>query len=359
MTTALAPQYTQRNYTWTNFKAVVAAKKLLLQYDTQETVVYQIWGYDDPEVHVCIIWQGTVPDSVIAGSGYTQAQNDTDKADFVTNYLSQTNLRIDRTDKFGDPVSVSFEQALAYGQVTGAFSDLTAGYVGTSATSAVAIRATGYVAQGANAQRSVKSTSALDAAAGTGMRTVAWTYLNVSMLAYTVETTTLNGTTAVNTVGTDWAFLEKGKGTTAGSTGGNQGTINVFTTTAGGGSIWGSIATGDNKTYWAHHYVLNGVTCYLTNLTGHATVAPGQITLQTTGDPTSATSVQIAVGSTYGHGCEQASGLLTGAMIGLDQLEHSFRFPVAVVGPNFIFMNERPIATTASTTYGSFEFVQF
>lgn len=89
MTITLAPQFTQREYRWTAFKAVAAIKALAIQSESNADT-HTVWGYDGPEVHICTIWVSTVPEAVIA-AGYTQEQNDLDKADFVTNYQAKTN----------------------------------------------------------------------------------------------------------------------------------------------------------------------------------------------------------------------------------------------------------------------------
>lgn len=94
-----ASQLTQRSYTWTNWKTVQADKNLVYQYE-DDSNIYTIWGYDGPEVHFCIIWKGTVPDGII-GSGYSQNQNDVDKSDFETNYLSTANSVIESRTKDG------------------------------------------------------------------------------------------------------------------------------------------------------------------------------------------------------------------------------------------------------------------
>lgn len=83
----------QRSGTWAWFKPFVAQKTLKVQYE-EDTGVYTVYGYDHPEVLVCTIWKTTVPDAVLA-SGYTQAQNDADKADFETNYKPYANRSID------------------------------------------------------------------------------------------------------------------------------------------------------------------------------------------------------------------------------------------------------------------------
>ncbi len=88
----LAPQYTQRVYRWTAWKAALALKGGQPQYE-EGVSEYGIWFYDGPEVHICTIWKGTVPDPVLAS--YSQAQNDTDKTDFETNFKPYANRSVD------------------------------------------------------------------------------------------------------------------------------------------------------------------------------------------------------------------------------------------------------------------------
>jgi hypothetical protein len=92
MPITLAPQYTQRSYFWTAWKSMRAAKHGRYQYDDDGTV-YTVWFYDGPEVHLCTIWQGTVPDAVVQ-AGYSQEQNDADKADFLANYQATANKQL-------------------------------------------------------------------------------------------------------------------------------------------------------------------------------------------------------------------------------------------------------------------------
>lgn len=72
---------------------MIISKSLMLQYE-DDGVTYLVFGYDPPEVITCSIWKGTVPSAVVAG-GYSQAQNDADKADFETNFKSVANRSID------------------------------------------------------------------------------------------------------------------------------------------------------------------------------------------------------------------------------------------------------------------------
>lgn len=331
--------------TWTNFKAItITVKSLPIQYDDDGTV-YTIFAFDGQTiVYICNIWKGTVPDGVING-GYSQAQNDSDKSDFETNYKANANKRIYRTDNFGDPINVEFAFALSMGLVSGASVGRAQGYTATSATSGKAIRATTYTPQGANAQRSVNSTSASDAAAGTGARTVTINYLNTSFQLKS-ETVTLNGVTGVNTVNTDIAFIESIQVSSVGSGGGNVGTIQVWTGLGATGSVWGSIAASDNQTFWAHHYVPTGVTCYILGFSAGATVVAGQCNLNRIGNPLVTTNPQLQIGVTIMH-------------VGAGTWDHNFDVPLPVTGPDLIWLVERPVAVTASTAVAGFEYVQF
>jgi hypothetical protein len=99
MAISIAGQYTQREYRWTQFKAIAASKAFLHQH-ADDGEIYTIWGYDGPEVHICNIWKNAVPYAVI-DSGYSQAQNDSDKSDFETNYLALSNKALGPRDTDG------------------------------------------------------------------------------------------------------------------------------------------------------------------------------------------------------------------------------------------------------------------
>ena len=134
---------------------------------------------------------------------------------------------------------------------------------GVNANTFVDVRQTTYTEQTTNAQRSLASTSANDTSAGTGARQVVISYLDQTCsgpgggVPFFTETVTLNGLTPVNTVNTNICFIERIDVLSVGSSGANVGTINLYTTTAGGGTIFASIGTGalatglgDNETLW-------------------------------------------------------------------------------------------------------------
>jgi hypothetical protein len=309
--------------------------------------------------------------------------------------------------------------ASATGLIPGLVSGRATGYVSTSSASNKAIMATAYIPQGTNLQCSLVSTSSGDASGGTGAQQVLITYLDASFGIHQ-ETITLNGTTPVNTVGVNYAYLESMVVVTVGSAQTNQGTISIYTGTNGSGSVWGSIAVnptltlagtatttngsktvtfttaqtlpagatlyfsdqasvgytlasaitssttgtltanfgvtggsgqtvlegvGDNQTFWCHHYVPAGVTCYIQSMEGFAYATMGVVFLTSIYlDISNAAPIQI--GPTVGH------------PVGYYQ-EHDFESYLPVVGPSLIQLFARPIAATADTALGNFEFIQF
>lgn len=217
-------------------------------------------------------------------------------------------------------------------------------YIATSATTTVTVRATTYTPQASNAQRSIKSTSANDTSAGTGARTVMITYLDITGAGPFTETLTMNGTTGVNTVNTNIAFLERIEVVTVGSGGSNAGTIQFMTTTAGGGSVWGSIAVSDNQTFWAHHYVPVNKTAYLLNMRTGTTANSGSSRIQVT-NPTNTAIAQ-----------KEVSGALRHDKFSVDIY---FPIPIKILGPALIFLNETPDAVAAQTVFSSFGYIEF
>lgn len=96
MTVEIGPQYTQIEYSWTAWKTVCSKKSLRFQYEDQGNR-YFIWGYDGPEVHICSIFKTDVPQPFI-DIGISQAQNDTDKADFESSYKATGNAPLTQFD---------------------------------------------------------------------------------------------------------------------------------------------------------------------------------------------------------------------------------------------------------------------
>jgi len=141
------------------------------------------------------------------------------------------------------------------------------GDIALSAITTSVVRRTTYNEQTTNAQRSIASSSAADTnTAGTGARQVKITYYDSTGAGPNTETVNLNGTTAVATSNSNICYIEQMEVVSVGSGGANAGTITLFVNNAGGGGTIGTIAVGDNETFWAHHYTPTGKTTYITSI---------------------------------------------------------------------------------------------
>lgn len=78
-----------RHWTWTQVKTYVDAYNGRLQYEDEGTH-YTIWAKDDGSVFTCTIYKDDVPYGVVNG-GYSQAQNDADKTEFLAGYEPAAN----------------------------------------------------------------------------------------------------------------------------------------------------------------------------------------------------------------------------------------------------------------------------
>lgn len=219
------------------------------------------------------------------------------------------------------------------------------GQVSTSATTEVAVNATTYNEQTSGAQRSLKSGSANDTAAGTGARTVRVMYytLVAGVIAGPFfESVTMNGATAVATVATNIALIERLEVMTAGSGGVAAGVITLYTDNAGAGSAVCSIAALGVRTMLSHHYVPTGKQSRI-------------VDVQALGGDAAAAVVQ-AKSLPYPSGIEKT---LTGAVAttATEPANVSLGASVNVVGPARVRLTVTPANGNAQTTYGSFGWV--
>lgn len=130
------------------------------------------------------------------------------------------------------------------------------GYASVSAASIVSVRASTYTERTTANNLEVVSSSANDASAGTGSRTVRVTYYRSDGTGPFTSDVTMNGTTAVSIGDAACQFVEKLETLTVGSNGTNVGTITIRA--SGAGATVGTIVAGDGRTFWAHHYVATG-----------------------------------------------------------------------------------------------------
>lgn len=139
----------------------------------------------------------------------------------------------------GAIVVMSYEAAIAHSLIEGASSFSSNGdYVASGAITEFPVHSSGAVNISlAGVQLSFVSSSAADAAAGTGLRTLSMSYIEHSTLAAKTETITMNGTTPVLSVATNIRFVNSLTMLTAGSGGKNAGAI----TATNGGLTYGGI----------------------------------------------------------------------------------------------------------------------
>ena len=222
------------------------------------------------------------------------------------------------------------------------------GYVNAALTAGteVAVNGTAYAEQTSGAQRSIKSSSANDAAAGTGARTVRLVFYTLDASGniqgpYT-EILTLNGTTAVPTVNTNIALIDRLEVLTVGSGLVAAGALSLYTDNAGAGSVICSVAAGDRRTYMGHAYVPTSRVLTITDVTvesGEATTVQTLFNLRSLAYGNSANGEQIMTNALSAQG-------LNGT--------RSISNPLRVAGPARVQMYATPGATATATVRGEF-----
>lgn len=218
----------------------------------------------------------------------------------------------------------------------------------TAAATQVPVEETTYTEQITNGQRSLASSNAGDIAGGTGARAVLITYYDQTGAGPFTESVSMNGTATANTVGTNICYIESLKVTSVGSAGSNQGTITLFTAINKGGTTIGTIAVGDTQTFWAHHYVPLGKTSYISGFSigNNATSAgDGGLFVLKAATPTVANSQELQVSDFV----TIAGGQNTDTRI--------YNSPIQVVGPARVRAYVTPYATSSTTQYASFDFI--
>lgn len=250
------------------------------------------------------------------------------------------------TDNAGRIIHISLGQAIMLGYATG-ISELRRGILLTSSTNAFPIIVNAYLENVATgAVRSVVSSSASDASAGVGARTVTITYYDSSLNGPFTETVTMNGTTPVNTVSTTICFVEKFQVITSGSSIYNVGTITLKTAAAGGGSNFVFISANDADIYSAKHYIPSGKKCFITSWGAASSSGTGYKVFFRWVNPMLATpSVFSNAPSTH---------VATGASV-YSTIEEN---PFLVTGPAKIEMYGWPDASTAGRLDTHFSFIE-
>ena len=261
-------------------------------------------------------------------------------------------LRAIAVDSNGVGIEDTFPAAITRGLIANAVVGSRQGVITTTSITEVPVRVTGYTEQASGAQRSVSSTSANDTSAGTGARTVRLTYYvqsgNGTMTGPFTETITMNGTTVVNTAATDIRYIEKMEVLTAGSSVNNAGIIQLFAATAGAGGVIASIGSFQRQTYYAHHYVPTGKTCYMTDHYQCSTAASG--------NTPNFGSRALDLGTANAIETILADSIYSGGSASAIQI--FYPVPRKVVGPARILMYVSPTTTTSQTSSAAFSFYE-
>lgn len=254
--------------------------------------------------------------------------------------------------KITDPVTLAADQAFptlseaaAAAIIAGGRSRNAIGWMNVASAGAQPIRLGAYVEPAAAAQRSIVSTSANDAAAGTGARKVRITYYDNALAGPYTEDIVPNGTTAVNTVATNIRFVESMEVIEAGTLKTNGGIISLMTATGGGGTAIGIIVwfyIGVNSTFWAHFYVGTGRKAYISSLRASITAVSAYISIQAENPVNNPVTTAI----------------MAPARILLDDRTRELTFdpPLVIEGPARVEMTVSPDSTTAGTVRGGVSF---
>ena len=218
------------------------------------------------------------------------------------------------------------------------------GDITTAAQALVAVERTIYSEQTTNAAMTLVSSNAADTAAGTGTRSVLVTYYDQTMAGPFVTTIILNGTTAATASVSNMCFIEKMVVSTVGTGTSNAGTL----TLKSGAATVGTIAIGDNQTFWAHHYVPIGKTSYISGFsTGSSSTVTGggAALILKASQPTVANSVEFQISdfvTLYGQSSTNTRTYLS---------------PIQVAGPARVRAYVIPTTSTSIIYRASFDFI--
>lgn len=218
------------------------------------------------------------------------------------------------------------------------------GQITTSALTLVPVEATTYTEVTTNSTMTIVSSSANDTAAGTGARSVTVTYLDQTMAGPSTVTVNLNGTTPVSLT-SGMCYIEKIVVATVGSGGTNAGTLTLKT---GGAATVGTVGVGSSQTFWAHHYVPTGKTCFISGFSfgnNSASAGAGGMFILKAGTPTVANTPDIQVSDF----CTSPGAASTDT--------RSYTSPIQVAGPARIRAVVTPYATSTVTQFASFDFI--
>lgn len=316
----------------------VRAPLLAVSAITSVTVTYSASAMDSPSTEPQAVMGTSANGGLVKNNPFVIAGSSANKA-----YICSV-------DSNGVIATQGYAEAIANGVFAGN-SGRISGRIATASISEAAVRESTYIEQTSGAQRSIKSSSALDTAAGTGIRTVRIVYytLTAGVIAGPLtEDLTMNGILGVNTVATNICYIEKMYALTVGSGLVAAGNIDLMTLIGGAGVAFARIPTGARNTRYAHHYVSSGVYCNLINFHGSSTATSANAPLFTCRykNPANANDAEQELIDNI-----QAQGTQNSAAI-------SFNPPATVLGPavlTFYVVPSNTGAQTQSMTVGYYE----
>lgn len=260
---------------YSTLKSVTSSGSIKVYWAKNADGSYRTWFTTDQFFCTCnVVSANDIADFALSGSAAYEVGSEDDAR--ILSYFSSGGVAIDPRSSDGRPVYLISENAAAEGILSGSLADTVTAYMGTSAASNQAIRATAYTEQtGSGVFRSLKSSVGTDVSGSTGAWQVQIKYYDDSMNGPFYETVNLNGTGSVNTVNTNIRFVDWMKSVLVGSNGINDGTITLFNGANGVGSAIGTIAAGDGQTFWSHHYVRSGRVAYMRQYAYGTVTNPG------------------------------------------------------------------------------------
>src|SRR6266850_3150050 len=90
---------------WTDFKSIITSKNIFIQY-ADGVEKYQIFAFDGSVAYFNELYKFPYSGQVAYDPDYSQAQNDTDRVDFETNYQSTANQVISSDNRsFSDIIT--------------------------------------------------------------------------------------------------------------------------------------------------------------------------------------------------------------------------------------------------------------
>lgn len=189
----------------------------------------------------------------------------------------------------------------------------------------------------------ISSSSVNDTLAGTGAQKVKVTYYLQTGAGPFTTTASMNGTTIVFLPA--MSFVERMEVVQVGSGGVCAGT--VFITLLAPLTQIAAITAGDNESYWCHHFVPLGKTCYITGFsychTGTAAANGGLFLLTKQNIPLAGSPITHTFGSFHLQGTDGTQ-------------EMDFRTPVIVTGPAYLVATITPDASTANSYFAAMNF---